>query len=281
LGMLSGALVAWGARPRFAHFGPSNASWIVDLVVGSAAAALLNGASNVLNQVYDVEIDRINKPGRVLPSGRLSPRAALAIAAALYAVSLSAACTINFQCFVLFVAGAVSTVLYSAPPFRLKRFVWVSNLTIAIPRGVLLKVAGWSVAKSVWSPEAWFIGLVFGLFLFGATSSKDFADMEGDRAGGIDTVPLRYGQHTAVKLMYPFFTLPFLLLAAGTIGGVFSGNRVLLVILGLACAAWGHWVTRLLLRDPSERLTENHPSWRQMYYLMFALQVGLMIAYIV
>jgi 4-hydroxybenzoate polyprenyltransferase len=280
-GMLSGAVVAWGAHPRFWHLGPSTASWIADLAIGSAAAALLNGASNVLNQVFDLDVDRINKPDRVLPSGRLRPRAALAIAVVLYAVSLSAAYTINFPCFSLFVAGAVSTVLYSAPPFRLKRFVWVSNLTIAIPRGVLLKVAGWSVTKSVWSAEAWYIGLVFGLFLFGATSSKDFADMEGDRAGGIETVPLRYGQRKAVGAMYPFFTAPFVLLAVGALSGLFSGNAYVLAGVGLICAVWGHLVTRMLLLDPSHRLTENHPSWRHMYYLMFALQAGLVVAYVV
>ena len=33
---------------------------------------MLNGASNALNQIYDLEIDRINKPKRPLPSGRIS-----------------------------------------------------------------------------------------------------------------------------------------------------------------------------------------------------------------
>jgi 4-hydroxybenzoate polyprenyltransferase len=33
-------------------------------------AAVLNAASNALNQIYDLEIDRVNKPLRPLPSGR-------------------------------------------------------------------------------------------------------------------------------------------------------------------------------------------------------------------
>jgi hypothetical protein len=37
----------------------------------------------------------------------------------------------------------------------------------------------------------------------------------------------------------------------------------------------------MLQRDPDAQVTENHPSWRHMYYLMFALQVGFMVAYLV
>ena len=35
-------------------------------------AAVLNAASNALNQIYDLEIDRVNKPRRPLTSGRMS-----------------------------------------------------------------------------------------------------------------------------------------------------------------------------------------------------------------
>ena len=35
-------------------------------------AALLNAGNNALNQIYDLDIDRVNKPKRPLPSGRLT-----------------------------------------------------------------------------------------------------------------------------------------------------------------------------------------------------------------
>lgn len=280
LGVLSGALTAYGARPRFVHVQSSRTAWLVDVVVGVAAAAVLNGASNVLNQIYDLPIDRINKPSRVLPMGGLSVRAALVLSIGLYAVSLAAAATINLGVFAMFAIGALATVVYSAPPFRTKRLGWWANVTIAIPRGLLLKVAGWSVTKSILAPEAWLIGAVFGLFLLGATTSKDFADVEGDLAHGCRTLPIIYGREKATRLIHPFFTIPFLLLAAGAAAGVFSGNRAVLVALGLGCAAWGHAVVRMLQRDPGAQVTENHPSWRHMYYLMFTLQIGFVVAYL-
>jgi 4-hydroxybenzoate polyprenyltransferase len=280
LGMLSGAVTAYGASPRFAHAGGSARGWAVDVVVGSLAAGLLNGASNVLNQVCDLSIDRINKPARVLPSGRLSTRSAIQLSVGLYVAALAAAATINASVVALFAIGAAATVVYSVPPMRTKRLGWWANVTIAIPRGVLLKVAGWSVTKPVLAPEAWLIGGVFGLFLLGATTSKDFADVEGDRAEGCRTLPVVYGRQRAIALIRPFFTVPFLLLAGGAAAGVFTGNRAALVALGLGCAAWGHLVVKMLARDPDAHLDENHPSWRHMYYLMFALQTGFMACYL-
>jgi 4-hydroxybenzoate polyprenyltransferase len=280
-GMLSGAVTAYGASPRFSHGSPSAAAWAIDLAIGSAAAAILNGASNVLNQVTDLGIDRINKPSRVLPSGRMSVGAAVWLSVLLYALSLGAAATINAGVFAMFAIAALATVLYSVPPFRTKRFGWWANVTIAIPRGVLLKVAGWSVTKPILETEAWLIGGVFGLFLLGGMTSKDFADVEGDRAGGCRTLPIIYGPAKAVRLIHPFFIVPFLLLCAGALAGVFTGNRIALVALGLCCAAWGHAVIRMLSRDAGTRLDENHPSWRQMYFMMFALQVGFMAAYLI
>ena len=112
-------------------------------------------------------------------------------------------------------AAAVITVLYSVPPFRTKRLGIWANLTIAIPRGVLLKVAGWSSVKTVIGLEPWYIGAIFGLFLLGASTTKDFADMEGDARGGCRTLPIIYGVRRAAWMISPSFVVPFLMISAG------------------------------------------------------------------
>ena len=68
LGFASGAATAAGAAPRE----PWSADLLLYPFIGLVMAAVLNAASNALNQIYDLEIDRINKPKRPLPSGRLS-----------------------------------------------------------------------------------------------------------------------------------------------------------------------------------------------------------------
>src|SRR5215203_2472049 len=72
LGFASGAATAAGAFPMEAL----SRELIVFPLIGLLMAAVLNAASNALNQIYDLDIDRINKPQRPLPSRRLPVRTA-------------------------------------------------------------------------------------------------------------------------------------------------------------------------------------------------------------
>ena len=119
------------------------------------------------------------------------------------------------ECFWIVLAATVATFVYSCPPLRTKRRGIWANVTIAIPRGVLLKVAGWSCVKTVIGLEPWFIGAIFGLFLLGASTTKDFADMEGDARGGCRTLPIVYGVPRAAWMISPSFVVPFLLISVG------------------------------------------------------------------
>jgi 4-hydroxybenzoate polyprenyltransferase len=248
-------------------------------------AAVLNAASNALNQIYDLEIDRINKPKRALPSARLSLREAWAFTFAAYVVALVLAWFVapggRHECFWIVVVATVITVLYSAPPFRTKRLGIWANVTIAIPRGVLLKVAGWSAVKTIFGTEPWFIGAIFGLFLLGASTTKDFADMEGDARGGCRTLPIIYGVRRAAWMISPSFILPFLMIAAGTWLGILTGRPAWLYALSAAMTIYGAYVCYLMLRRPEDlAVEENHVSWAHMYRMMFVAQIGFAAAYL-
>src|SRR5262245_17204463 len=211
LGVVSGAITAFGSAHNPDPLRRVNLSLLATVCLGSLCAALLNAASNGINQVYDLEIDRKNKPGRPLVSGALRLEQAKRFSALLYALAILPTWFVMIypharwserllaparahECFWIFVAGLVFTLVYSVPAFgRTKRNGFWANLTIAVPRGCLLKVAGWSMVASVAHPEPWFIGGVFFLFLLGASTTKDFSDMEGDAAHGCITLPIRYG----------------------------------------------------------------------------------------
>ncbi len=284
LGMVSGGLVAWFAVP--AERLVSQRVLFTNLLLGCAAAALLNAASNALNQVFDLDIDRINKPDRPIVTGQISTQGALVFtvitaALALMLAALCSALTGRVDTLAMFSAAAIFSVIYSVPPARMKMHGWLANATVAIPRGVLLKVAGWSLAASIMSLEAWFIGLILGLFLFGATTTKDFSDMTGDAAYGVKTLPVLYGPSRAAKLIAPLLFLPFLLIPLGAVTNLLSGHFADLMFLGFIATAWGGYVALLVLSDPeSLTKTENHPAWRQMYYLMVFLQIGFVVAYL-
>jgi len=308
LGIVSGAICAFGS----AHNpDPSRrVSWAVVLTVaiGSLCASAMNAASNIVNQIADLEIDRKNKPERPLVTGEVSIGRAWAVAAAFYVFSILptwlvvpyphqslaerlAAPLPLHAAFFIYCVGALATFVYSFPAFgRSKRHWFWANFTIAVTRGGLLKVAGWSFVASVLHLEAWVIGGIFAFFLLGATSTKDFSDMEGDRMHGCVTLPVRFGVRKAAKMIAPFFVLPWLLIPilawvpdpGNPAHSLLTGHRPMLVGLGILLAAWGAYAARLLLRNPDELAeTENHPAWTHMYLLMMAAQVGFALAYLI
>lgn len=293
LGMISGGITALGAAPRwesdwtdpgwtFAVY--MGADWLKILWyigVGALMAATLNAASNALNQITDVVSDRINKPGRPIPSGRISVSEAWALCAFWYGLALFGSFLVNWQCFLIVLVASFFIYAYSAKPFRTKARGWLANFTIAVPRGVLLKVAGWTTVKSAFNPEPWYIGLIFALFLLGAAATKDFSDREGDAEDGCRTLPVKYGVRAAAWMIAPFFILPFPLIPLGAHWGILTGNFLLLTIMGVGLSLWGCYTVYLILRDPEDlAATENHVSWKHMYLMMMTMQVGFALAYL-
>jgi 4-hydroxybenzoate polyprenyltransferase len=324
VGFVTGAVCASGRLPHgWWCADPAYLRWGIPVALGTLMAASLNIASNALNQICDREIDSRNKPERPLPSGRIGLAHAWAFTGFWYVVSLLLAwmvvrpecCEIwdprwavwnaplaFRECFWIVVAGALCTWVYSAPPFRTKRHWLLANLTIGIPRGMLLKVAGWSAGGALvawtypniwpdadpsflgtgWSldPEPWLLGGVFFLFLVGAASTKDFADIEGDVAGGCVTMPARFGVRRAAWIVAPFLCLPWLLLPLGVTLGWFRADPAAMAVTGFGLAAYGAYTAWLILRDPEALALEaNHPSWKHMYLLMLLAHLGTAAAY--
>jgi 4-hydroxybenzoate polyprenyltransferase len=106
--------------------------------------------------------------------------------------------------------------------------------------------------------------------------------MTGDLAGGCRTLPIVFGVRRAAYMIAPFFVIPWLLMPLGASLGILTGNRLALDILGAGLVVWGAYTVWLIVRNPDElTATENHPSWRHMYLMMMAAQIGFAAAYVV
>jgi len=308
LGIVSGAICAWGSVHTPDPARQLTLSVILTVALGSLCASFMNAASNAINQITDLEIDRLNKPGRPLVTGALTPREAWTFTWIFYLLALVptwgvvvyphttwsskiSAPAAAHETFYIYLAGLIFTLVYSVPAWgRTKaRGMW-ANWTIAVPRGCLLKVAGWAMVARVGHWEPWALGSIFMLFLVGAASTKDFADIDGDRAGGCRTLPILHGPKKAAWIIAPFFIFPWLLVPLfahlpdpqNPAHAILTGNAWALTALGALLTAWGTYTVYLVLRDPDElTTTENHPSWRHMYLMMMAAQIGFAVAYLI
>lgn len=157
-----------------------------------------------LNQVSDVEIDKINKPYLPIASGELKYGTAVAVVCfsllAAFVTSVNAQLPLKATLLGSFVLGT----LYSLPPFRLKRFPLLAAFCILVVRGSLVnlgfimqaKAAVYNSAVSLQEflrPESVAVTIFFAIFGMIIALMKDVPDIEGDKAFKITSFSVRNG----------------------------------------------------------------------------------------
>ena len=151
------------------------------------AVFLVAAGGNVINDYFDVAIDKVNKPRRALPNGRITQRDALLYAITLMFFGVAVALFINPICLGLATLNAALLVLYS---WKLKRSPLVGNLLVGYLTGSVFLFGGAAVS-SVFLP-----GMLFLSAMLAITSReivKDVEDLLGDTQAGASTLPIRYG----------------------------------------------------------------------------------------
>lgn len=195
-----------------------------------------------LNQLEDVEIDRINKPHLPLASGEFSrgQGKAIVIITGILGI-LVAAIGGPFLLAMVGLSLLIGTA-YSLPPIRLKRFpVWAS-LCIFTVRGMIVNLGlflhyqgGWPIPATVWALTVFILVFTFAIAIF-----KDIPDTEGDRQYNITTFTLRLGQRTVFNLAMGVLTVCYLGMALAGVLGLPGVDRGVLILthLGLLGVLW-------------------------------------------
>lgn len=240
--------------------------------------ALLNGASNILNQVTDLKSDKINKPYRPIPRGIITKKEALSIALLLYLAVVLRSIWVNLafaNCIILLTA---LTIGYSTGP-RFKDKLWLNNISIAIARGGIGFLAGWSIFADPIHPFALACASVITVYLIGMTTCKDLSDIKGDRKTGSITLPVKYGRRRAIQMIFPFGLLAFVMCLAFVFLGTFG---ILGAVIGVA-----YFITPVILDmlydkfwSKEQARFENNKAWPFMYGMIgFSYLIFLLMAF--
>jgi homogentisate phytyltransferase/homogentisate geranylgeranyltransferase len=238
-----------------------------------------------INQLEDVEIDRVNKPELPIAAGELSVPAARRIVALCAVVPVVLALTQGLVELVCVGAALLIGAAYSVPPVRLKRRPVVAALSITVVRTLIVNLGVWlhfaanlggdgslgAVPAAVWALTALTLPYSFAIAVL-----KDVPDIEGDRRFGIATFSVRLGAR-------PVFLAGVGAVLAAQLGMAVAGpllaeeaNAPLLVAAHVAGAALlAAWARRLDLDDRAAFTAFYQRVWRLFFaeYLVVALAV--------
>ena len=179
----------------------SSVRWPVVAAGILLAGPLVCGTSQAANDWFDRHVDAINEPGRPIPSGRIPGRWGLYIAIGWTGLSLLVATALGAWGFGAAVLGLALAWAYSAPPVRLKQNGWWGNSVCAVCyEGVPWFTGAAVVAGSL--PDWRVIGIaaLYSLGAHGIMTLNDFKSVEGDRATGIGSLPVKLGVNGAARL---------------------------------------------------------------------------------
>ena len=184
-----------------------------DAVKGLAAVILAGpfseGFAQTINDWYDRDIDAINEPYRPIPSGAITKEevfqqlnflfvGGLALA---FGLDLSAAHTDFPIITAIALFGSCVSYIYSAPPLKLKQNGLLGDLAIGL---CYISLPWWcgqaAFAGQLDRPVDWILPVAYSFTALGAGIVNDFKSMEGDKAFGLQSIPILVGVDTAKYL---------------------------------------------------------------------------------
>lgn len=163
-----------------------------------AAAFLIAGAGNAINDYVDVEADRINRPKRPIPSGRVSRKGALAFSISLFAIGMALAGLINWATFAIAAINSLLLVLYST---HMQNKVFIGNIAISYLVGSGFLFGGAALNNFA---LASLLALLAGLANMARELVKTLEDVKGDKLSFLKRIAKKTVKKIAPKVAERF-----------------------------------------------------------------------------
>ncbi|HKK12316.1 MAG TPA: geranylgeranylglycerol-phosphate geranylgeranyltransferase [Flavobacteriaceae bacterium] len=178
-------------------------------------------AGNVINDIYDVETDSVNKPDKVIVGKTLSEKTANNLFIILNVIGVAIGFYLSHLVdrtgfFAIFVI--ISALLYVYASY-LKQMLLIGNLVISVLVGLSILIVGLFDLLPVLTALNLETQLVFfktildyAIFAFLINLvrelAKDLEDIDGDYKAGMNTLPIVIGRERATKVLFVISLIP-------------------------------------------------------------------------
>jgi chlorophyll synthase len=171
------------------------------------AGPLLCAFSQVINDHYDRDVDRINEPLRPTAADLLGGRAIAVIASVLAVLAIAIAFSLGRTVGFLAIGGLLLAFAYSAPPLRLKAHNgWIANAACAFSYEGFAWLAGTAAFGTLTNGD-FILASLFSLGAHGLMTLNDFKSIKGDRELGLRSIPVMLGERRALLVALWFINI--------------------------------------------------------------------------
>ncbi len=215
-----------------------------------------------VNDIADIDIDKISNSGRPLVRGELSVDDVKNANLIFLIWALVGGFLAGYYAMFMVVVALALSHIYSAPPLRIRRFPLLSTflMSLAFLAVVLAGFYTLSGDKSIGAfPVRYLILIVVGTTL--GNNVKDMKDIEGDRAAGIKTIPVLFGEKNGKRVIGTLLALAFLLVP---------------LILGLSGLVVPSFIAALLAYCFVNR--KNYREWP--VFVLYFLYIAVVILFV-
>lgn len=163
----------------------------------SVSTVLIAAAGYIINDYYDVKIDYINKPERVVIGKNIPRRYAILFHVVLSGIGIAIGLLLSWRLAALNVLSAFLLWLYSN---NLKRLPFIGNFSVAFLTGLSVWIVDLlyrhgSALIVIYASFAFFMTLVREII-------KDMEDLKGDNTFGCRTLPIVWGLRRTKFVIY-------------------------------------------------------------------------------
>ncbi len=202
LPVAAGICVVMGQMLALGKFASATTS-----VFGFFSVFFISASILVMNDVIDVETDRVNSPHRPIPSGLVTANEALAFSILILVLGLGLSYLINLFSFIAAVLLAFIGYLYNR---HLKKSGLIGNLLVSFSVGMTFIFGGITVGNP-YNKTVVFFGIIAALIDLGEEIAADAMDVKGDLLIDSKSIAIKYGKKTALMFSGIIFSLAVLL----------------------------------------------------------------------
>ena len=198
--LIWGVICGAAASGRFQWTFQDNLASLACMVM---SGPLLAGFTQTINDYYDRDIDAINEPYRPIPSGAIALWQVKVQIWLLLLAGLAAAWGLDRWAqhdrpilLLLALGGSFMSFIYSAPPLKLKQNGWLGNYAL----GASYIALPWWAGQALFGELSWAtaaLTLAYSLAGLGIAVVNDFKSVEGDKALGLQSLPVVFGVRKA------------------------------------------------------------------------------------